>query len=92
MKALGTFMKHLKKSRPEMVSWERFFHWDNAPVNTPAVVQAWLATNQVQVLEHPPYSPDLVPADYFLFRSVKEELSGIQLILETLKNIWEEVV
>jgi hypothetical protein len=79
-------MKHLKKSRPEMVSWERFFHWDNA------VVQAWLATNQVQVLEHPPYSPDLVPADYFLFRSVKEELSGIQLILETLKNIWEEVV
>jgi hypothetical protein len=61
-------------------------------VNTSAVVQAWLATNQVQVLEHPPYLPDLVPAGYFLFRSVKEELAGIQLILETLKNIWEEVV
>ncbi len=85
-------MRHLKKSRPEMVSWEQFFYWDSAPVNTAAVVQAWLATNQVQVLEHPSYSPDLVPADYFLFRSVKEELAGIQLILETLKNIWEEVV
>ncbi len=31
MKALGTFRKHLRKKRPEMVSEEWFFHWDKAP-------------------------------------------------------------
>jgi len=29
-KALGTFMKTLKKKRPEMVEGEWWFHWDNA--------------------------------------------------------------
>jgi hypothetical protein len=51
-------------------------------------VQAWIAANNVQVLKHPPYSPDLAPADYFLFRRVKEELAGIQLTPETLKKTW----
>ncbi len=90
MKALGTYMKHFKKKRPEMASRERFFHWDNVPVHTAAVVQDWLAANQIQVLE--PYSPDLAPADYFLFRRVKEELAGLRLAPESLKNTWEGVV
>jgi len=30
----------------------------------------------VTVLEHPPYSPDLAPAVYFLFRKVKSHLKG----------------
>jgi len=30
----------------------------------------------VTVLDHPPYSPDLAPADYFLFRKVKSHLKG----------------
>ena len=28
------------------------------------------------VLDHPPYSPDLAPADYFLFPKVKSNLKG----------------
>jgi histone-lysine N-methyltransferase SETMAR len=92
VKALGTFMKHFKKKRPEMASREWFFHRDNAPVHTATVVQDWLAANKIQVLEHPPYSPDLAPADYFLFRRVKEELAGLRLTPETLKNTWEGVV
>jgi hypothetical protein len=27
----------------------------------------------------PPYSPDLVPADFFMFKKVKEELAGLHL-------------
>jgi histone-lysine N-methyltransferase SETMAR len=65
LKALGTFMKHLKKKRPEMVSKEWFFHWDNAPVHTAAVFQTWLASNNIQLLQHPPYSLDLAPVDFF---------------------------
>jgi histone-lysine N-methyltransferase SETMAR len=92
VKALGTFMQHLKKKRPEMVSREWFFHWDNAPVHTAAVVKMWLAANNIQLLQHLPYSPDLTPADFFLFRRVKEELAGIQLSPATIKEAWEGVV
>ncbi len=30
------------------------------------------------VLEHPPYSPDLAPCDYFLFPRLKKELRGVR--------------
>jgi hypothetical protein len=30
----------------------------------------------VTVLDHPPYSPDLAPADYFLFPKGKSHLKG----------------
>ena len=53
VKALTTFMKQLKKKRPEMVAREWGFHWDTDPVPTAAVVRTWLATSEVQVLKHP---------------------------------------
>ena len=31
---------------------------------------------QWQILEHPPYSPDMSPCDYDLFAKVKEPLRG----------------
>ncbi len=30
--------------------------------------QAWVAANKGKVLEQPPCSPDVAPADYFLFQ------------------------
>ncbi len=59
-----------------MADREWFFHWDNAPVHTAGDVQDWFAANSIQLLSHPPYSPDLAPADFFLFRRVKEELAA----------------
>jgi len=29
-----------------------------------------------EVLSHPPYSPDLAPSDYYLFRSLQNSLNG----------------
>ncbi len=60
-------MKKPRQERPEIVSRERFFHWDNPSVHTTAIVQAWIATNDAQVLEHPLYLPDLAPVDYYCF-------------------------
>jgi [histone H3]-lysine36 N-dimethyltransferase SETMAR len=45
----------------------------------------------VRRLNHPPYSPDLAPADFFLFPKVKEQLSGLQLDQDSLKQTWEGV-
>jgi hypothetical protein len=55
-----------------MMSQQWFFHWDNAPVHTVAVISSWFDGHSVQRLKHPPYLPDLVLADIFLFRKVKE--------------------
>ena len=64
--ALGKLMIHLRKKRPEMTTGQWFFHWDNAPVHTAAIVEKWLAVKKIQLLSHLPYSPELTPADFFL--------------------------
>jgi histone-lysine N-methyltransferase SETMAR len=64
---------------------------DNMPVDTAAVVSDWFDAHSAQRLEHPPYSPDLAPADFFLFRKVKEGLGGQNLDQDTIKNAWEGV-
>jgi hypothetical protein len=32
--------------------------------------------NRLRTLAHPPYSPDMVPADFYLFRNVKNKSIG----------------
>jgi len=39
-------------------------------------VREFLATTQITVLEHPAYSPDLAPNDFFLYPKIKEILKG----------------
>jgi histone-lysine N-methyltransferase SETMAR len=91
VKAINNFLKQLKKKRPGMVEQEWWFHWDNVPVHISAVIQQWFAAHSIQQLEHPPYSPDLAPVDFFLFKRVKEELAGCSLDEGTLKATWEGV-
>jgi histone-lysine N-methyltransferase SETMAR len=38
--------------------------------------QAAIRQFGIQQLNHPPYSPDLAPSDYFLFRVMKKFLRG----------------
>ena len=47
---------------------------DNAPVHKSRVAQA--AICECEQLNHPPYSPDLAPSDYYLFRNLKSHLRG----------------
>jgi hypothetical protein len=37
-------------------------------------VREFLASKQITVLKHPPYSPDLAPSDFFLLQKIKEIL------------------
>ncbi len=52
IRALGTFLKNLRKMRPETAKGE-FLHWDNAPVHTAKVVQEFLAKKNIKLLSHP---------------------------------------
>ena len=49
---------------------------DNASSHKCEVVKPFLASEKVKVLNHPPYSPDLSPCDFFLFPRLQKMLSG----------------
>ena len=39
-----------------------FMH-DNAPIHTAGIIEAWLCENRINVMDWPPYSPDLNPIE-----------------------------
>ncbi|PSN42895.1 hypothetical protein C0J52_23444 [Blattella germanica] len=72
------FLEHhlrpaLRRKRYFMVQHPIILH-DNARCHTAAAVRDLLRRWQWEILEHPPYSPDMSPCDYDLFSKVKEPL------------------
>ena len=57
---------------------------DNASSHKCEVVKSFLASEKVKDLNHPPYSPDLSPCDFFLFPKLKKMLSGLEVLLAAL--------
>ena len=49
---------------------------DNALAHKSATVQEYLKESGLDVLDHPPYGPDLSPCDFWLFPRLKEMLAG----------------
>ena len=52
------------------------FTWQRLLSSHKCEVKSFLASEKVTVLNHPPYSPDLSPWDFFLFPGLKKMLSG----------------
>ena len=77
MGVLDRLLKRIRRVRtPKFQSNEWFLLHDNAPSHSAAIVKKFLANRKVAVLHRPPYSPDLAPADYFLFPKLKFSLKG----------------
>lgn len=51
-------------------------HHDNASSHTSNQTIEYLASEKIEIMGHPPYSPDLAPNDFFLFPFVKNKLRG----------------
>ncbi len=51
-------------------------HHDNAPSHTCNLTTSYLQEQNVSLLPHPPYSPDLAPSDFYLFPKIKKELKN----------------
>lgn len=49
---------------------------DNARPHTAKYTQTTLKKLNIETLPHPPYSPDISPSDYYLFRSMQHDLAG----------------
>jgi len=61
----------------------------HAPSHNATIVKQFLVQRKVTVFNHPPYSPDLAPADYFLFAKVKSHLKG--RLFDSISDIQKAV-
>ena len=62
----------LRRHYPSMIRRNQILlQQDNAPVHTSKMTKEKIEElDGVDVLPHPPYSPDLAPSDYHMFRSI----------------------
>src|SRR5258705_9720168 len=65
----------IAQSRPHLANGF-ILHQDNAPPHRALLVKDVLKDHNIEVLPHPPYSPDLAPSDFWLFPKMKDELRG----------------
>ena len=64
-----------EKRRGKLAAGILLLH-DNTPVHKSNVALEAIRKSGFTELEHPPYSPDLAPSDFFLFPKLKKELRG----------------
>lgn len=84
----------IRRKRPE--KWagnDWFLLHDNAPSHRSLMVKQYLAKHNVTTLEHPPYSPDLAPPDFYLFPRLKMALKGRRFAdsSEVIENATERL-
>jgi len=79
IETLKRLRERIRKKRPTLFQdYDWFLHHDNAPAHRSFVVQRFLTKNAVSVLEHPAYSPDLAPSDFFAFDRLKDHIRGVR--------------
>ncbi|CAH1993888.1 unnamed protein product [Acanthoscelides obtectus] len=70
---LPKVITELRKINPER---RTILHQDNASSHTAQKTRQYLTEENVELLNHPPYSPDLSPNDSFTFPKIKNRLRG----------------
>jgi histone-lysine N-methyltransferase SETMAR len=90
-------LRHLgdaaRRKRPEKwrtTGW--FLIHENAPGHRSVLILGFLAKNKVTTLDYCPHSPDLAPADFYLFPRLKSVLNGRCFCdaADIIKNATEE--
>ena len=69
---LNRLLQRIRRVRSELHRTGKWmlFH-DNAPAHSAISVRQFLSQKMVAVLDNPPYTPDLAPADFFVFHRLK---------------------
>ncbi|GFX39242.1 histone-lysine N-methyltransferase SETMAR [Trichonephila clavipes] len=74
-KKLDKLNDALQQKKSELINRKGVeFHQDNARPHTSLVTRQKLLQLEWDTTSHPPYSPDLAPSDYYLFRSFQNFL------------------
>ncbi|KFD64881.1 hypothetical protein M514_22909, partial [Trichuris suis] len=68
--------EEIKEKRRRKLSRKVLLQHDNAPARRAKVALAAIQQCGFGQIDHPSYSPDLAPSDYFLFGNLKQHLRG----------------
>ncbi|KFD49257.1 hypothetical protein M513_09809 [Trichuris suis] len=68
--------EEIKEKRRGMLSRKVLLLHDNAPAHRAKVELAAIQQCGLGQIDHPHYSPELAPSDYFLFGKLKQHLRG----------------
>jgi histone-lysine N-methyltransferase SETMAR len=64
------------RKRPELWADKWILHHDNAPAHDALRAREFLAKKSITKMDHPPYSFNSVPCDFWLFPKLKNTLKG----------------
>ena len=80
----------IRKKRPAIAeNFENIiYHHDNAPAHTSSATRLEIEFPEFQLIDHPPYSPDLAPMDFSVFPYIKVHTSS-QLLGRKFENSFE---
>ena len=90
---LREFKKRFLGKRPALFkSGQWHFHQDNAPVHNSILVTDYLIKMNIKTVPQPPYSPDLVPCDFWLspklrgrrYKTIEEMKEAVTKVIDTL--------
>ena len=85
MKRLGEAMRRKWPEAWTNKTW--ILHHNNAPSHASLLIREFLAKQDTFVVPQPPYSPDLTPADFFVFPKLKSTIKGRRF--QTIEKIKE---
>jgi hypothetical protein len=82
----------VRRKCPEKWRTNSYFPNENAPAPRSVFVNHLFTQNSVTTLEHPPYSPDLTPADFSPVRRPRSALKGrlFRIVTNVIKNATEQ--
>ena len=75
-KLLRELRQAIKSKQPGKLTKGVLLHQDNASAHNSLVAMSAVHDCGFELIDHPPYSPDLAPSDYFLFPNLKKHLAG----------------
>ena len=88
--------QEISSQRPNSGTQNVLLLHDNASPHKTRAVTRFLEENKIQVLPHPPYSPDLAPCDFWLFPLLKDRLAKkkfhrIQDLAKAVKSVLNAI-
>ena len=79
------YIEVLEEHLPTILENDSFFMQDNSRVHTAIIVQDWFAERDIDVMDWPPYSPDMNPIEN-LWKLLKAKIIELYPELITMKD------
>ena len=96
------YIEVLEEYLPTILENDSIFMQDNAPIHTARIVKAWFQERDIDIVNWPPYSPDLNPIEnlwkmlkakiielYPEFTTMKDNKQTKALLIQAAKEAWD---